>query len=193
MKSQVTLPEGYQAFCQVDLRKDKKAALLVNGAAAVVMVLLAILGHFLVPITALFDVSAGPGVYFLRLGVLLLGMIAYIFLHEAVHGVFMKRFCAARVRYGFTGLYAYAGSDGYYDKKSYRVIALAPVVIWGIVLLILNCFLTGGWWWVVYFIQICNLAGAAGDVYIALKFRALPEDTLINDTGTAMTVYTKMK
>jgi len=189
MKSQVTLPEGYRELYRVDLQKDKKAALLVNGLGAAVGILLAVLGHFLVPISALFDLSDGFGAYFLRFGVLLAGMVAYIFLHEAVHGIFMKRYCSAKVRYGFTGLYAYAGSDGYYDKRSYRIIALAPVVLWGLVLLILNLFLSGGWWWVVFLIQITNLSGAAGDLYVTAKFHPLPETTLINDTGTAMTVY----
>lgn len=31
--------------------------------------------------------------------------------------------------YGFTGMYAYAGSNCYFDKKSYISIALAPIVV----------------------------------------------------------------
>ena len=62
------------------------------------------------------------------------GMVLYIFLHEFVHGIFIKRYSGKKADYGFTGMYAYAGSKPYFNKKSYLVIALAPVVLWGIVL-----------------------------------------------------------
>lgn len=47
--------------------------------------------------------------------------------------------------------------------------------------------------WVVYFIQITNISGAAGDLYITFRFRKLPNDILINDTGVEMRVYGNKK
>ena len=112
-------------------------------------------------------------------------------LHEIVHGIAMKMCGTKKVRYGFTGLYAYAGSDDYYDKKAYIFIALAPVVFWGVVLLIINLLVPIGWFWVVYFIQIINLSGAAGDLFVTAKFLRLPNDVLVKDYGVSMTVYSK--
>lgn len=101
----------------------------------------------------------------------------------------MKHFCKTKVNYGFTGLYAYAGSEAFYDKISYIIIALAPVIVWGIVLLIINCFVSDVWFWSVYFIQICNISGAAGDFYVTYRFLQLPSDIFIQDTGVSMTIY----
>ena len=100
----------------------------------------------------------------------------------------MRLFCELKPRFGFTGLYAYAGSDAYYAKTPYIIIALAPVVIWGAVLLLLNI-LFPTYFWAIYFIQITNISGAAGDFYVTLKFTRLPSDILVRDTGVSMTVY----
>ena len=88
-------------------------------------------------------------------------------------------------------MYAFVGSSDYYDKTAYIFIALAPVVIWGIVLAIVNLLVSVEWFWVVYFIQIMNLSGAAGDLYVTVKFSRLPKDVLIQDYGVGMKVFSK--
>lgn len=59
------------------------------------------------------------------------------------------------------------------------------------VLLILNLIFQETWFWVIYFIQIMNISGAAGDLYVTYRFSKLSKDILINDTGIAMTIYSK--
>ena len=103
----------------------------------------------------------------------------------------MKICGTKKVKYGFTGMYAFAGSEDYYDKKSYIFIALAPVVLWGIVLAIVNCFVPVEWFWVVYMIQIMNISGAAGDLFVTVKFSRFPQDILIRDHGVGMKVYSQ--
>ena len=162
---------------------------LVNGVAVVIAVIMAIFAHFFVPITTLFDMSQGFAVYFIRLFVLMIGGVLYIILHELVHGITMKLCGTKKVKYGFKGVYAFAGSEDYYDKKSYLTIALAPVVLWGIFLTVLSFLVPIQWFWVVYFIQISNISGAAGDMYVTARFRKLPDDILVKDYGVGMTVY----
>ncbi len=189
MKNCTALPDGYREILSVDLQKDKRLMLLVNGIALAIAIALLVPALFLVPISSLFDMSEGLGPYALRFGALIVGSLAYIVLHELVHGIFMKALSGVKPRYGFTGPYAYAGSNAYFNKKSYIVIALAPVVIWGVILGILNCFTSPAWFWVVYLIQIANLSGAGGDLYVTAKFCRLPKDILVQDTGVAMTVF----
>ena len=192
MKATGTLPEGYKEIYSVDLQKDKKMALLVNLLAICIALLLAVPMHFLVPISTLFDMEGGLAAYTIRFAALLVLMIVYMVLHELVHGIAMKICGTKKVKYGFTGLYAFAGSEDYYGKKSYIFIALAPVVLWGIVIAIINPFVPVEWFWVVYFIQIINLSGAAGDFFVSVKFSRFPQDILIKDHGVGMTVYSKM-
>ena len=73
-------------------------------------------------------------------------------------------------RYGFTVMYAYAASDACFCRRDYILIALAPVVVWGLVLGVLAALADGGWFWVVWMIQAINLSGAAGDLYVCLLY-----------------------
>ena len=190
MASSLELPEGYREFFQLDLQKDKKTALVVNILALVIAAAMIGLASSYLPITTLFHFQDG-GSYFLRIVLLVAGFFVYLILHELVHGIFMRKFSQAPVQYGFTGLYAYAGSKAYFNKKQYLTIALAPVVIWGAVLLVLNCFSGSFWFWVVYLIQVFNISGAAGDFYVTFRFSRFPQDILIQDSGVAMRVFSR--
>jgi hypothetical protein len=189
MKTTLHIPDNYREILSLDLQKDKKKALLINALAIVIGAVLVILGRVRVPFSTLFDMEAGMLLYILRFIALILGSAVYIILHELVHGVFMKRFSGVKPNYGYTGMYAYAGSNAYFDKKSYIIIALAPVVVWGLVLAVLCEIVSTPWFWVIYIIQITNLSGAAGDFYVTWKFRSLPPDILVQDTGVSMRVY----
>lgn len=185
------LPNGYKLHLSVNLQKDKKLSILINLFAILIGVVMIVPMNFVIPISMLYDMSQGLGLYFVRFGVLLVGIIIYMILHEAVHGIAMKLCGTKMVKYGFTGLYAFAGSTDYYGKGAYIFIALAPVVLWGIVLLIINLSVSDSWVWIVYFIQVMNISGAVGDVYVTVRFAKLPKDILVQDSGTAMTVYIK--
>ncbi len=189
MKSRKELPVGYTEIFSVDMKKDKKMAWGLNITAAVVTVIMIVCAAFHVPITALFDMSEGLGVYAARFGIIVLSCIAYIVAHEAVHGLVMKAFGTTKVKFGFTGLYAFAGSEEYYDKCSYILIALAPLVLFGVIFGVLCAVVSPCWFWVVYFLQIINVSGAVGDVYVTIRFSRMPKDILVQDNGTDMTVY----
>ncbi len=181
------LPEGYQEIKKVNLQKDKKLVIIVNLAALFLMLPLLILGVLIKPIN-FYEIVNNPIV----LCIILFLLIAYIILHEVVHGILIYIYSKRKPKYGFTGLYAYAGSESYFNKKQYIVIALSPIVIWGVVLLILNILLPFKFFWIIYFIQVNNISGAAGDLYITLVINKMPPNVLIKDTGIEMTIYSDL-
>ena len=185
MKSFTELPEGYAEILHIDLQKDKKLMTIVNVLAVVISVAMILIAAFFVPLGRYFAFNMT------QLLVLCVGYVAYMVLHELVHGITMRCFSEAKVKYGFTGMYAFAGSDAYYCRKHYVIIALAPIVVWGIVLGILNFLVPMNWFYVVYLIQVGNISGAAGDLYVSWRFRKLPADILVRDTGVAMTVFSR--
>ena len=191
MKAVEKLPEGYQEIYALNLQKNKKMSLIVNLIAVIIAVLLTIPMHFVVPIWTMFSMEAGLKNYIFRFVALLVFMVLYIILHELVHGAAMKLCGTKKVKYGFTGLYAFAGSEDYYNKKAYIFIALAPVVLWGVVLAVINPFVPVEWFWIVYLVQIMNLSGAAGDLFVTIKFSRMPRDILVQDSGLGMTVFSK--
>ena len=195
MKAYRSLPEGYQETLQINLQKDKKTSLRVNLGGALAMVIVFLLGHFIVPVTefkALMDLEGGA--FFLRFGALLAGYVAYIVLHELTHAAAMKAVGGGRVVFGFTGVYAFAGShEDYFDKNAYHLVALSPLVVWGVIFGALALLLPGSWFWVVWFLQAGNIGGSAGDVYVTLKLLKRPATILVRDTGVDMTVYDNAK
>ena len=191
MKAVDQVPEGYREIYSLDLQKDKKLSLLVNGLSIGIAALLTIPMNFVIPFLSMFSFEGGVTAYWIRIASLFVLMALYIVLHEAIHGVAMKICGTKKVKYGFTGLYAFAGSEDYYDRKSYIFIALAPVVLWGIVIAVINLLVPVEWFWVIYLIQIVNLSGAAGDLFVTVKFSRLPNDILIRDHGVGMKVFSK--
>ena len=189
VRNTVELPKEYDEALRIDLQHNKKELLLVNGAALLIGIVMAVVGFFIVHPIHMFDFSS-PLPTLLRLGVLLLGMVLYLVLHELVHGLFFLMFgCGAKPTFGFTGMYAFAASRTYYTRTDYLIIGLSPIVFWGIVLLVLNFIVPTPWFWVVYFIQIVNVSGAAGDLYVAYRLLRMPKSLLVQDDGTAMRVY----
>ena len=180
------LPEGYKEIRSVDLGKDKKTFIVINIFAFLILVAMAVLGTIIKPI--IFTVDSK----FMYLFILTIFFyIIYIIMHEAIHGYFMKKFSGEKVYFGHTWFGAYAGSDAYFNKKHYIIISLSPVVILGIVLFIINAIVPQSYFWVIYFVQMGNLAGAAGDFYVTYLMSKMPDDTLTQDTGVSMTMYSK--
>lgn len=191
MKAFETLPQGYREMLSIDLQKNKKLMLLVNGIAIALAVPMLVLGARLVPISTLFDMSGGMGAYFARFGVLMGAVVVYMVLHELTHALIMKLCGTKKIRFGFTGMYAFAGSDDYYPKLPYIGIALAPIVLLGIVVAVINALVPEGWFWVVYLVQITNVSGAGGDLYVTARFASLPKDILVRDYGVGMHIFSK--
>ncbi len=184
------LPESYKEIFSVKLT-NKKQVLLVNAIATFIAVLMITPLCFSVQFRTLFISETSSGFILVKYIVLLVLLVLYMVLHEAVHAIVMKYYGAKKCNFGFNGLYAWAGADCFFPKKPYIVIALAPVVFWGIVLLVCNFLVPYDWFWVVYIIQICNVSGAAGDFYVSWKFSKMDSDILVKDTGHSMTVYGK--
>lgn len=186
MHARVNLPDQYKRTEIINLQKDKKTALKVNGLAMVLMVVMIALG---VPLTRFRDIDSALDHWWGCL-VLFGAMVVYGIAHELTHAAVMKFYGGRSVRFGFTGMYAYAGStEDFFDKHSYFRIALAPFVFWGVVFTA-ACFLVhGGWFWLFYMLQVMNVSGAGGDIYVVYHFRKYPADTWFRDTGIEMEVF----
>ena len=184
------VPENYEPSLELNLQKDKKTALKVNGLAVGLTFILMLIGIVIHPLNFNFATDEDFKSFIIKMIVISISYIAYIILHEFTHGMAMKHYGGQKVQYGFTGMYAYAGSkEDYFDRYAYIRIALAPLVIWGIVFLVLNIVIPKDWFWVIYFLQIGNISGAAGDLFVSWKVSKMPETLYVRDTGIDMTIY----
>lgn len=188
-----TLPDHYVLHETIDLRKNKKQFWTVNGINLLLAALCVLGGWFIVdPIAALNGVSEDSFWLgkFLPLSVTIVGMIAYIILHELTHGVFLGAFTGMKPKFGFIGWAAYCGNEGYCTKGKYLVVALAPLVVWGIVFSVLTVFFHDNlWFWCIWALQTLNVSGAAGDLFVSYKIARCKREVLVQDTGMQMKVF----
>ncbi len=181
------LPEEYVLFECIDLAKNKQQMLFVTVLSLVLLVAVFLAGFILRPGFAVF--SENGELVALALFVALLGYALYIVLHEAVHGLLMWYFSKKKPHFGISLQYAYAGSNAYFRKVPYLLIALSPLVVWGAVFLALALMMPGIWFWVIWFLQAGNVSGAAGDLYVFAKICSMRLDILVQDDGVRMRIY----
>ncbi len=183
------LPAHYDLCERIDLTRDDKALKSIciwSIVALVVMIGYGLLTHSFV---ASFDMELWR--IFFCLVATAAGMLVYIVLHEGIHGIFIKFFTGENPSFGIKlskGM-AYAGSTWYFKKWPYIIIALSPIVIWGVVLSLWLGDIPPQYYWYLYMIQIFNITGGAGDLFVTCRILSMPKEILIKDTGMAMEIY----
>lgn len=192
MKSFTEIPEGYVQSDYVNLYANRSLYRSINLLSLLIGLALFLLGWRWRGLDALQDLlRKSLADYYLWMALLLVLMLVYLTLHELTHGFFIRRFSGLRPHYGKKGLLLFVGSGAYFCRKHYLMIALAPVVLWGIVFGILSAFLQGKWFWLVYGLQIANFGGAAGDAYMTYKALRGEKVALYQDSGVSVAIYTK--
>ena len=180
-----SLPPGYRYAGTLDFMRDRrqmKALVILSLALILVPLIVALLS---VPVGPSWRLMASRWFMWPCLG---LALVAYIPLHELVHGISMYVLSGVKPVYGLKLPYAYAGSAAWFDKRSHIITALAPVVIWGVALQVAVARLPDEWFWPLWIVQISNLSGSAGDLYTAWALARMPGDLLIQDTGVRMRI-----
>lgn len=181
---------GYKECTKIDLVKNKKEALLVNIYGIIIMVVMAVFIPLLIMGGIIeFNLETTFPLFFI---VLLISLILYIPLHEIVHGIVLKKYTDEKLSFGWKLVYAYCGSkEAVVDKKEYYAVALAPLLVFSVVfisLMVLNPSLSLVW----YVMEIMNVSGSVGDIYVSIKLRKeKSRDILITDSGTDMSFWSR--
>ena len=181
---------GYKECTKIDLVKYKKEALLVNIYGIIIMVVMAIFIPLLIMGGIIeFNLETTFPIFFI---VLLISLILYIPLHEIVHGIVLKNYTDEKLSFGWKLVYAYCGSkEAVVDRKEYYAVALAPLLVFSVVfisLMVLNPSLSLVW----YVMEIMNVSGSVGDIYVSIKLRKeKSRDILITDSGTDMSFWSR--
>ena len=181
---------GYKECTRIDLVKNKKEALLVNIYGIIIMVVMAVFIPLLIMGGIIeFNLETTFPLSFI---VLLISLILYIPLHEIVHGIVLKNYTDEKLSFGWKLVYAYCGSkEAVVDRKEYYAVALAPLLVFSVVfisLMVLNPSLSFVW----YVMEIMNVSGSVGDIYVSIKLRKeKSRDILITDSGTDMSFWSR--
>ncbi len=178
------LPQGYRRASSLSILQSRFMSAL---ALALLFALLA-LGVLIAPreretVYALDAIGWSVG--------LAVSLASYMLLHEMIHGACMRAFSGVKPRYSFHAVYASAGSEAFFPRGQYAVVALAPFLLLGALLLALNASLYPRLFWLFYIVQMPNVSGSAGDLIVVLWLTRMPRGTLVRDSGTEISFYVK--
>jgi len=188
-----TLPEGYAQSGQINLKTNKRLAIILNIVGLFVAVLsFYLLASFAVVVRpSLMNTSGtitGGGV-----AILLVGLVVILFLltiHELVHGFFFWVFTRSRPVFALRLFYAYAGApDWYIPTRQFAFVAVGPLVIIGAVGLLLMLLVPESWVLLIAIVVAFNTGGSMGDLLVLSRLFKLSPTCLVNDTGDEITFY----
>ena len=182
------LPAGYREAKVIDAKADKK---LVRGMT---FTSFAVLLAFLA-LAVLWQgrrLTAEPMPLQQAL-VFWVALIAYIVLHELVHGAAYKLLTGQKLTFGITLTVAFCGVPEIYVYRRASLIAvLAPFVVFTVLGAILLAVFPGAWtrFFLLIFLGL-HIGGCSGDLYNTWLYLTRFKDsrTLTRDTGPVQTFY----
>ena len=178
-----TPPAGYQAASRLDLKADRRAAITIQVGVALT-VAAAIAAAFLL------DLPLDSG--WSRLLVTLLtvaAVVLYMAAHELTHGAALWALTRVRPTYAVRLPYLTTGSQALLTRRDAVIVAMAPFVLWAVVLSALWLTLPQDARLTVYVLMALNVAGSVGDGVQAWVFSRLAPGALVRDDGTETTVF----
>jgi len=109
--------------------------------------------------------------------------------HEATHGLVIQLLTKMKPSYGVRFPFLTTGNHAYLTRRSAVVVALAPAVIWGIVLAAALLTLPQDYLLTAYILLALNFAGSVGDcVEVYVVSRQQP-DALVQDDGEQVHIF----
>ena len=181
------LPENYELVKIIDA-KNAKTVIWMNVVAIVLMVA-SIMPFLMIKDFSMADVE--PKEMLIGLGVLFVGMIAYIILHELTHGLVYKVMTKQKLTFGLTLSCAFCGVPNIYVTRKTALLAiLAPFVVFSIIFIPLIIVLPANMINLALVIIFgIHFSGCVGDLYGTIVLITLKGKILMNDTGPKQTFY----
>ena len=158
---------------------DKKPQTVLS----VIFLLVAGLGVGVMFLTKAYENNAVPA------WVIVLSVIGFIVIHELIHIIFMSIFSKGKVNVSIKFPTIAVGSDAYFGKTQYIVIALAPVIILGITSLI--CLLLLPYKLLFSLLLILNFATASGDYILSYYAFKQKKNTYFVDIAEKTILYSQ--
>ena len=184
------LPKGYSLVKTIDA-KDKKLGIIFNLIAIAIFFVVFVLAFvpMIINIEKLEEIS-GVEIF---LG--LIGIFAYMVLHELVHGIAYKIKTGEKLTFGISWSCAFCGVPKIFTYRKPALFAvLAPLVAFTalfVPLLIITYIYNPSLYLTLLIVFCMHLGGSTGDAYVAILLLTKYKDdtTLMNDTGPKMTFF----
>lgn len=170
--------------------KNKKTGLLLNGVGLLLTVVLAVPGVLLTDLSAL-----NRDAFLLYELVFVASLLAYLVLHELVHGAAYKLLTKQKLTFGFSWSCAFCGVPQCYVSRRIALISsAAPFVVFSIVFLAAAIILypvSAALFFLFALLFAIHIGGCTGDLYLIFLFLKRYRDPaiLMRDTGPEQWFY----
>lgn len=182
--SRQDLPAGYALARTIDLKKDRRlapAVQLVFGAFAALAVAIAVL----------LDLRSGSARPLVLVPLTVVACLLYLAAHELTHGVTLRVLTGVRPTYDVRLPFLTTSSEAYLARRAWLIVALTPVVLWGLLLTNLVMLMPVELRLGAFVVLALNFAGSAGDLVASAVVARHPADALLHDAGETVAVYTR--
>jgi hypothetical protein len=194
-----TLPPQYELYRTLDLTKNRLVTTGVNLVAVaffflfgwLVLLFLTIArtdtAAIVAKIGSRFDTISTVAAIAVLIGL----QIVMVVLHELAHGTFFWVFTRERPVFGLKSLHAaYAAApDWYLPRNQHLIVGAASFVLITLAGLTLLPIVPPTMVPALLFVIVSNGAGAVGDFMMIAYLLGQPKETLVRDTGSAITIY----
>lgn len=170
---------------RIDLKNNKKMAIVLRIAEILILILLFFVGKWLVPFSSFCWVSLDIG----QLLSFILVLACYLFGQAWLSRRILQTFSGEKGKTSWKRIISYPKTDAYFTKREYMIFKLAPILLFSVLVLVLNVVLPQSWFWSIYIFQIINLSIGTADFYIASKLAAMPAEVLIRNEDSATVIY----
>jgi len=185
------LPENYRQVFHLSAT-NKKIGIIMNLAALAIAAIVVFLAYLPVWGESFFQYCSGG-----RIGRLIwiLVLLAYIVLHELVHGAAYKAMTGEKLTFGMQWSCAFCGVPHVYTYRRTALISLvSPLILFSAVFLGVSLF---AFWFFPEYYMYCvflfalHLGGCCGDIYmmLLLLFKYKSPALLLRDTGPEQFLY----
>lgn len=172
---------AFEKIGVIDYRKSKYANLFIIGS----FILFVLIGAVFIVLSGSISHNNLKGQWFL------LGFFCYIVLHETIHLIFMKLFSREKLCISIKFPTISVGSNGKFSKSQFMIVALAPVIILGVILILFMLFSPKEYTFFLTILLILNFAGSGGDYLQVFEMRKYSNDTFFQDNSNETTIYKK--
>ena len=120
---------------------------------------------------------------------IVLASFGFVVIHELIHIVFMSTFAKGKIKVSFKFPTIAVGSDAYFSKAQYIIIALAPVALLGIAMIL--CLALTPHKLLFAILTILNFASASGDYVLTFCASKQAKGAYFQDNSKETCVFEK--
>lgn len=183
LRGTLDLPADYRLTRTLDLTKNRKLS-----APIVTLAALSILGTTAISVATrvTLDSTWNPVV---TVAVTLVACFAYMAAHEATHGAVLRLSTGIRPTFALRFPFLTTGCSAFLTRRAAVVVALAPSVLWGIVLAVALFVVPPDYRLSAFVLLTLNFAGSSGDFVEAYVVARQQHDAVVHDDGDVLSVY----